>query len=266
MIKNSKSINNKKIPESKDTSWGKVAKWYDELVEGDDSYQKVVVLPNLLRLMEIKKGESILDIACGQGFFAREFAKLGAEVSGADISSELIELARKNSPENIRYIVSPGDKLNVVTDESIDKISIVLAIQNIDNYVGVISECNRMLKKGGKIYLVLNHPAFRVPQKSDWGFDEKKGVQYRRIEQYLSEVLINIDMNPGKIGVEKERTVSFHRPLQSYFKSFFKNGFFVTRLEEWNSHKKSQVGPRQKAEDRARKEIPMFMCIEVEKR
>jgi hypothetical protein len=60
-------------------------------------------------------------------------------------------------------------------------------------------------------------------------------------------------------------TVSFHRPLQFYFKIFSKLGFAVERLEEWNSNKKSEAGPRAKAEDKARKEIPLFLYMCVKK-
>ena len=50
------------------TSWDNVAGWYDELMKEPAGYQKDVILPNILRLMEIKKGDNILDLACGQGF------------------------------------------------------------------------------------------------------------------------------------------------------------------------------------------------------
>jgi hypothetical protein len=73
-------------------------------------------------------------------------------------------------------------------------------------------------------------------------------------------------MTPGQKDLKKKiKTVSFHRSLQYYVKLFSKSGFAITRLEEWISHKQSQMGPRQKAEDVARKEIPMFMCVEVKK-
>ena len=120
------------------------------------------------------------------------------------------------------------------------------------------------MKNNGRIVLVLNHPSFRIPQGSDWLFEN--GVQYRKVGQYLSESKISIDMTPGEKNPHKKiKTISFHRPLQYYVKLLSKNGFAITRLEEWISHKKSQTGPRQKAEDIARKEIPMFMCLEVKK-
>jgi hypothetical protein len=56
-------------------------------------------------------------------------------------------------------------------------------------------------------------------------------------------------------------TYSFHRPLQEYIKVLGNAGFVVTHLEEWISHKISEPGPRADAENRARKEFPLFMCI-----
>lgn len=87
--------------DNKKTSWGKVAEWYSDLLEKQEgTYQKDLILPNLLRLMEIKKGETILDLACGQGFFSREFLKSGAKVMGVDVSRELIHLARELTKKN----------------------------------------------------------------------------------------------------------------------------------------------------------------------
>lgn len=70
-------------------------------------------------------------------------------------------------------------------DNTIDTVVIVLAIQNIENVNEVFAECKRVLKKDGRIVLVLNHPAFRVPQASDWHFEN--GIQSRIVSKYLSE-------------------------------------------------------------------------------
>ncbi|MEK7463303.1 MAG: class I SAM-dependent methyltransferase [Patescibacteria group bacterium] len=249
------------------TSWGKVAGWYSDLLEKEEgTYQKELILPNLIRLMEIKRDELVLDLACGQGFFSREFLKAGAKVIGVDISKELIALAEKiGKAEGLRieYQVSSADDLSFIKEKSIDKIVIVLAIQNIENVAGVFKECQRVLKSSGKLFLVLNHPAFRIPKQSSWEWDQKTNDQYRRIDQYLSESKIEIQMHPG--DRPREKTISFHRPLQYYFKLLGKNGFAVDRLEEWNSNKKSQPGPRAKAEDKIRKEIPIFIFLEAVK-
>ena len=247
------------------TSWGKVADWYDKMLEEkNNTYQKNVILPNILRLMDVKEYESVLDLACGTGFFTREFFKKSKKVFGIDISSELVEIARKNSPEKIEYFVSSADNFNFIKNNTIDKIAIILAIQNIENILEVFNECNRVLKNNGKLFLVMNHPAFRIPKKSSWGFDDKNRIQYRRMDEYMSESKNKIEMHPGKN--ENEDTISFHRPLQVYFKTLKKNGFCVSGLEEWISDKKSQSGPRAIEEDKARKEFPLFLFVEAIKK
>lgn len=248
----------------KNTSWEKVAGWYDRLLDTEGTYQKDLVLPNLLRLMDLKKSDRVLDLACGQGFFAREFYKSASIVYGVDLSPSLIRLAEKNSPKSIQYKVSPASSLPFIPSRSIDKISIILALQNIEDANAVLKECGRVLADGGQIFIVLNHPGFRIPKASSWGWDEKESVQYRRIDEYISESKVKIQMHPGD---RPDRfTTSFHRPLQFFFKAFRKAGLVVSNLEEWTSHRKSQPGPRAKAEDKARKEIPLFMCMVASKK
>lgn len=243
------------------TSWGKVANWYGTMIEDENSYQKRLILPNLMRLIEAKRGEVIVDLACGQGFFARELARLGAKVTGVDISSELLDIAKQD--KSVEYHVSPAHKLDFLQNASVDKVLIILSLQNIENAHEVIKEINRVLKPKGKLFLVLNHPAFRIPKESSWGWDEAKKTQYRRLDSYLSESKEQIQMHPGEKPWEK--TISFHRPLQYYFKALNKNGMFVSRLEEWISHKTSEIGPKKAAEDKARHEFPLFLFLEAVK-
>ena len=258
-----KNVSKSDIKKTPSNSWGGVSDWYDSYLETNkDSYQEKVIAPNLMRLLDIKNGSKILDLACGQGFFSRKFKAAGASVVGVDISKELIITAKKHS-QGIEYFVSPAHKIDFLKSSTFDVVTIVLAIQNIEEINEVFSEVKRVLVPGGRMILVLNHPAFRVPKRSDWGFDPKDGKQYRRVEGYLSSTKNTIVMHPGL--KDSEETLSYHRSLQDFFKSLNKSGFAVSRLEEWISHKKSEAGPRQKAEDLARKEIPLFLMLEAKK-
>ncbi len=245
---------------NKSTSWGKVAIWYDNYLSKNGTYQKDLILPNILRLLTIKKNETVLDLACGQGFFTGEFAKIAGKTIGVDLSEELISLAKKHLPSAIDYRVGSADNLSFLNDKSVDKITIILSLQNIENVSDTLKECSRVLKQGGKLYIVLNHPAFRIPKNSSWGWNEKNKSQYRRIDSYLSESKVKIQMHPG--DNPKEVTWSFHRPIQYYVKLLSKNGFLVYRMEEWNSNKKSEPGPKAEEENRIRSEIPLFLFIE----
>lgn len=243
------------------TSWGEVAPWYHALLEdGGSTYQRDLILPALLRILGAVRGVRILDIGSGQGFFSRAFHAAGASVSGVDISPELVELARKSSPKEVHFSVAPAETLPF-PDASFDRAVIVLALQNIRDAQRALAEAARVLIPHGRLVVVLNHPSFRVPRFSGWGWDAELGRQYRRVDRYLSEIAEEITMHPGE--EKSPTTLSFHRPLQYYAKALTKSGFSIVRIEEWNSHKMSEPGPRARAENRARKEIPLFLCIEA---
>src|SRR3989338_7911676 len=244
----------------KQTSWSPVASWYHELIKsGKGTYQHDVILPNILRLLNPKKDQTILDLACGPGFFAREFRKSGAKVIGIDISPELIAFAKKEV-RDVEFFVASADAIPMVKEKSVDVVTIILSLQNIENMAGVFAECQRVLKSRGRLFLVLNHPAFRIPKASEWGWDEQRGVQYRRLDNYLSEARAKIEMHPG--DDPSVYTWSFHRPLQVYMKALAKQGFCISRMEEWISNRQGPKGKRFAASEHARKEIPLFLGLE----
>lgn len=264
----------RKQEKQKTTSWGGVADWYHEHLSSGDTYHEKVILPNLARILALKKGERILDAACGEGFFARAFAespaiagRSGAKIIGVDISHELIAIAKKLSPEGV-FHTAPLEGLSFAADESFDKAFCVLALQNIEEPSRALKEIARVLKPGGAFVIILNHPCFRVPKRSSWEYDEKEKIQYRRLGGYLLESKEKIEIHPGRAarGEAPSPTYSFHRPLQVYAKMLANSGFAIARLEEWNSHRESEKGPRRDAENRARKEFPLFLCLVAEKR
>lgn len=247
----------------KDTSWGGVADWYEEHLKGNDTYHAKVIAPNLMRLLAPHEGMRVLDVGCGEGYFTRLIHASGAYVHGADIAAKLIAKAKKTSPD-IAYSVASAESMPFASIGEYDAVTCVLALQNMERLDVVLKECARVLKPQGRSLFVLNHPVFRSPKRTAWGWDAETKTQYRRVDGYLSQSRASIEMAPSKGAADV--TWSFHRSLQDYMKAFAANGFVLTRLEEWISHKKSEKGPRANAEDTARKEFPLFMCIEITKR
>ena len=65
---------------------------------------KYVEVPSMLNLVGNVKGLRVLDLACGDGKYARFYKDLGAyEVIGVDLSSEMIRIAKTKSNDIVYY-------------------------------------------------------------------------------------------------------------------------------------------------------------------
>lgn len=249
--------------EKRETSWNKVTKWYGEIVgEKGHFFHQTVVLPGVMKLLDLKSGDRLLDIACGQGVLAR---RLPGEVTytGVDMASGLIAEAKKmDMSKKHRYVVADVTK-NVPVTEKFNKAAIVLALQNIKEPEKTIGITGEKLVQGGKLVIVLNHPCFRIPRQTSWEVDKENKMQYRRINRYMSPLEIPINMHPG--DKNSPVTWSFHRPIEDYSEMLSNNGFLIEKIEEWTSNKKSE-GKAANMENRARDEFPMFMAILAVKR
>lgn len=240
-------------------SWNEVADWYQEHLDAPDTFHAQVIAPGVTRLLENVDGRRMLDVGCGEGYFSRHFQALKWKVTGVDVAAEMIAKAKETSSRNITYVVDDAAKMKKVRGEFDAAIS-VLSIQNIELADRALRTVRERLVTGATFVLVTLHPAFRIPQRSHWGWDAQTVVQYRRMDQYLSQDSISIVMHPGA-EEKSERTLTYHRPISWYLNTLVECGFTVDRMEEWTSHRESQPGPRQKAENYARQEFPMFLAL-----
>lgn len=74
------------------------------------------------RLMGPLAGKRILDVGCGSGLNAVQFAKLGATVTGIDISPKELEIAQRSAEINgvsdrVKWICSPVEIANIEEGE-----------------------------------------------------------------------------------------------------------------------------------------------------
>ncbi len=240
--------------------WDQAARWYDALVgERGSYYQKEIVLPGAFKMLGLPKGARVLDLACGQGVFSRYLFQKGMDVVGLDISSKLVELARERSDKKIRFEAGDAQGSDTLKGETFDAISCLLAIQNMERIEPVFKNAARWLRPGGKLVIVAMHPCFRIPRQTHWGWDADKKLEYRRVDRYSTELKIPILTPP--LADSKNYTLTYHRPLQSYFDGLAKAGLKVEALEEWHSNKVSQPGKRSRAENRSREEFPLFLAL-----
>lgn len=251
-------------PNQKNTSWSPVAKWYTGIVgEGGHYFHEHVILPRLKSLIDPKASESVLDVGCGQGVYARTLPH-NVEYTGIDSSKELIAEAKKLTKNAKQvYYVADVTKGLPVPESSFDHVVCILAIQNMKEGSSTIAHIGSALKKGGDLVIVMNHPSFRIPRQSSWGVDEAQKMEYRRVNRYLSPLEIPINSHPGLS--DSPMTWTYHAPLEYYAKALKAAGMMITDIEEWTSDKKS-VGKAAKGENRARAEFPLFLAIRAVKK
>ena len=242
------------------TPWDQAAQWYDSLVgvKGSD-FQKEIIMPGAFRMLGLKKGQRVLDLACGQGVFSRYLHQKGMRVSGLDSSRELIRYALKRSDPAIKYEEGDAGDPHILKGRKFSAVACLLAIQNMGSIDTMMKNVHRWLEPSGRLVLVMTHPCFRIPRQTHWGWDEEKKSMYRRVDLYSTETKIPI-LTPPMHRAEVY-TQTYHRPLQSYFQSLSQAGLQVDTLEEWASNKNSEPGKRAKAENRVRREIPLFMAL-----
>lgn len=248
---------------NKDTSWENSAQWYDQIVGKEGHYyHEHVILPKLEALLG-KNPPSILDLCCGQGVLARRLPQT-TRYMGIDGSRSLIAMAKKRGAKcsfsfYCHNLMEPLE----LKGPSFSHATCVLALQNLENPLLLLKTAHRYLEDKGTLILVLNHPCFRIPRQSHWTVDEKKKLQSRTVDRYMTPLKIPIHTNPGK-AEGSQTTFSFHQPLSFYMHALKEAGFWVLDLEEWCSDKRSQ-GKNASQENRARQEFPLFLTIVAQK-
>lgn len=241
-------------------SWDAVALWYAGWVGKDGSrHHRQLAIPALLDLLQLRPGESLLDIGCGPGVLAPSVAVAGARYTGIDLSPRLIAIARQRHAGRGRFIVADATRLAEAPSlepGSFDAACFLLSLQDIDPLDAAIASAALMLRPGGRLAVLMTHPCFRVPRQSGWGWDEKRALRFRRVDRYLTPLAVPMqDYGGGRSGA----TRSYHRPLSAYAAALSANGLVIDTIREVAGLAMS--GQASKAERAAEAEIPLFLAL-----
>lgn len=236
------------------SSWESVAHWYGALVgEKGHYYHEKVIFPKLKSLMNWRVEEpALLDLACGSGPLTQILPK-GVVYTGVDVAPSLISKAKKRTVPGATWHVSDITKPLNLPKDHFSHAAIILALQNVNDPSAVLKNAAKHLRPGGRLHIVLNHPAFRIPRQSEWHIDEKRNLQQRCLSSYMSLMEIPIQTQGKSVP-------AFHFPLQELSRYIAGAGFVIERLDEWCSDKKS-MGKAAKRENRARREFPLFLHV-----
>lgn len=117
-----------------------------------------VINPLRIKFITEKLEESspkILDVGCGGGILSEGLAKLGAQVTGIDLSRPSIEAAREHAEQSslsIDYQVVSVEEIAQAQPESFDVITCMEMLEHVPDPAGIVSSCARALKPGGHAF------------------------------------------------------------------------------------------------------------------
>lgn len=130
-------------------TYDRMAAGYDSSPEG--SYTKPHKA-ELVRRVALRDGDSVLDVACGNGTLLGEFSrKANIHAYGVDLSEKMIAAARERHPD-CTFAVSPCTPLPF-QNKSMDVITVSCAFHHFADPGAFAGECMRVLRPGGMLYM-----------------------------------------------------------------------------------------------------------------
>jgi len=103
---------------------------------------------------DLKEGEKVLDLGCGNGRWYKVFKEKKVDYFGVDNSEKLIEIAKENFPDAKFFV---GNALNLpFPDNFFDKVYSIALLHHIpseDFRIKVLKEAKRVLRPGGILIL-----------------------------------------------------------------------------------------------------------------
>ena len=209
------------------SSYDDIAEWYDEWV-GTGPMRDDPVFAAVEALMGEVAGQRVCDLACGQGRVARHLADLGARVTGIDLSTKLLEIARRHEaaePRGIDYLQADARRLDGVGDGTFDGVLCYMALMDIPDLAPTLDSVARVLRPGGWFIFAIIHPCYNPPPSGEMATAEG---WVRTVRGYWDEGYWRSDARtgpPGKVG-------SYHRTLSTYVNALTDAGFVLERMSE----------------------------------
>jgi ubiquinone/menaquinone biosynthesis C-methylase UbiE len=111
----------------------------------------------LVQAIGVAKGLKVLDLGCGDGTTALPAAKLGADVLGVDIATNLVEAGNRRAKQeglaNLRFQHGDATNLQGLADQSFDLVVSIFGAMFAPKPFDVAKEMVRVTKPGGRIVM-----------------------------------------------------------------------------------------------------------------
>jgi 2-polyprenyl-3-methyl-5-hydroxy-6-metoxy-1,4-benzoquinol methylase len=219
--------------------WDRLAEWWDDKIGDGNDFQDYLIEPASERLLVLKPGEQVLDIACGAGRFTRRMAALGANITAIDHSEKFIQRAKERTTEHadkIEYWVLDAldtSALLALGEKKFDAAICTMGLMDMSSIEPLISTLPKLLKPDGRFVFSVTHPVFNS------GTSRQVAEQYYETGEILTRSGVTVTDYARSyaymgIGIMGQPTPQhyFHRSISLLFNTCFKHGFALDGMEE----------------------------------
>ncbi len=220
-------------------AWNANAAFWDD-VQGDEGneWQRTLVFPATLELL-LPLPNRLLELACGNGNFARTAARLGLQVTATDGSAAQLERAQSRTDDpRIAYRqvdVTDPDAIADIPGAPYDAAVCNMALMDIADIEPLFAALPALLRPDAPFVCSLLHPAFNLGpatmlfaerfESEDGQLITRRGV---KLSGYASE---RMQRGIAVVG-QPQLQPYFQRSLQTLFTTAFRHGWVIDGLRE----------------------------------
>jgi SAM-dependent methyltransferase len=221
------------------TIWNENAAFWDRFTGEGTAWHRQLIDPAVDRLLAVQAGEHVLDMACGNGYFARRLAHQGAVVTACDFSEVFLEHARARTSEHTEQIdyrlldaTNPTDFASL-EDHVFDAVYCGMALHDMATIDPFLAALPSLLTPTGRFVFSVLHPCFNMAGVTL--MMEERDHEGDRSAIYAVKVSTYLSGAPRKgRGISGQPTPQryFDRPLSTLFGACFRAGLVLNGLEE----------------------------------
>lgn len=189
---------------------GKTQK-YATMVD-ESPYNAYYERPSLISLLPPLANLTVLDVGCGNGWYAEYLLSQGAQVTAIDLNQEFVEMTQKRVGHQATVLQADlAEPLTFAENETFDLIICPLVMHYLKEWLPTFHEFNRVLKAKGLLLFSTHHPFM------DW--------QLFELESYFQVKMIEDEWSIGTMRF-------YRRPLTLISQNLDEAGFCIERIVE----------------------------------
>lgn len=218
-------------------AWNANAQFWDQRMGEGNDFFNILIWPAVEQLLGVKKGERILDIACGNGLTSRRMAEAGADVLACDFAENLIELAKERSQAyRIDYRIVDAtdyDAMVALGESTFDGALCNMAFMDLADIHPAMRALAKLLRPGGRFVFSLLHPCFNNPSIVQMGeMETRDGELVTTYSVKVPRYMTPFTQKGVAMRGQPEPHPYFHLPLGQLLGAGFEAGFVVDGFVE----------------------------------